>query len=95
MPGVVRIRNATNSSFEIRVDNTDGLSAISNVTVHYLVVEAGVYTVAQHGVKLEAVKHTSTVTDQNNSWVGQNRAYSSRYTSPVVVGQVMTYNDMS
>lgn len=92
-PGVVRIRNAAGSSFEVRVDNTDGPSAISNVTVHYFVVEEGVYTQATDGVTMEAVKFTSTVTDENNSWIGESRSYVNSYSSPVVLGQVMTYND--
>ncbi|HEY5578342.1 MAG TPA: hypothetical protein VIL12_01495, partial [Acidimicrobiia bacterium] len=44
-------------------------------------------------VKMEARKFTSTVTDENNSWSGQSRSYSSSYTTAVVLGQVMTYND--
>jgi hypothetical protein len=58
-----------------------------------MVVEQGVYTKAEHGVKMEAVKFSSTVTDENNSWVGQSMPYSNSYANPVVLGQVMTYND--
>jgi hypothetical protein len=91
-PGVVRIQNASGNSFEVRVDCA-GTSAISDVTVYYLVVEEGVYTEAAHGVKMEAVKYQSTVTDYPHSFVGESRSYSNSYTNPVVVGQVMTYND--
>ena len=91
-PAVVRIRNATGSSFDVRVDAAGGATP-SSMDVHYMVVEEGVYTVAADGVKMEAVKYNSTVTDENNSWVGQARTYSNTYTSPVVLGQVMTYND--
>ena len=42
---------------------------------------------------MEAVKFTSTVTDRKGSWVGQAQSYSNTYANPVVVGQVMTYND--
>jgi hypothetical protein len=42
---------------------------------------------------MEAVKYTSTVTDRKSNWNGESQAYSNTYTSPVVVGQVMTYND--
>jgi len=52
-----------------------------------------VYNEADHGVKMEAVKFTSTVTDQYNSWIGESRDYANAYTTPVVVGQVMTYHD--
>jgi hypothetical protein len=91
-PAVVRISNASGNSFDVRVDAAGG-AAPSGLDVHYIVVEEGVYTVAANGVKMEAVKYNSTVTDENNSWVGQPQTYSNSYTSPVVLGQVMTYND--
>ena len=89
-PGVVRIRNASGNSFDVRVDRA-GPTAISGVAVHYVVVEEGVYDEPDY--KLEAVKYTSTVTDENNSWTGQSRSYQQTYAAPVVVGQVMSYND--
>jgi hypothetical protein len=92
-PGVVRVRTTANNSFEVRVNNTTNNAAIGGIPVHYLVVEAGVYTLAQHGVKMEAVKFNSTVTAENNNWTSQSRTYSNSYTNPVVLGQVMTYND--
>jgi hypothetical protein len=94
VPVVTRIRNAQGNSFEVRVQRADKLTAaVSGVSVQYLVVEAGVYTLAKHGVKMEAVKYDSTVTDRRGSWVGQQRTYANAYASPVVVGQVMTAND--
>ena len=91
-PGVVRIQNATGSSFDIRVDPAGGATP-ANIDIHYMVVEEGVYTVAGDGVKMEAVKYLSTVTDDDSSWVGENRGYAKTYTVPVVLGQVMTYTD--
>jgi hypothetical protein len=91
-PVVVRVRNAAGNSFEMKVDSTDG--TIPNpVDVYYMVVEEGVYTQAADGVQMEAHKMTSTVTDENDSWVGQSRPYSNAYTDPVVLGQVMSAND--
>jgi hypothetical protein len=92
VPAVVRLRNASGNSFEVRVDGADG-GAPANVTVHYTAVEEGVYTQAADGVKMEAVKFTSTVTDHDSSWAGEARTYANSYTDPVVVGQVMTYSD--
>ena len=89
-PGVVRIQNAAGNSFQIRVDAA-GATAVGTMDVHYVVMEEGVYDEA--GYKIEAVKFTSTVTDENNSWSGESRSYQQAYASPVVVGQVMTYND--
>ncbi len=92
-PASVRIQNATSSSFDVRVDAA-GPTAVSNISVYYMVVEEGVYTQAQDGVTMEAVKYSSTVTDNASAtWNGESRTYANSYTTPVVVGQVMTYND--
>jgi hypothetical protein len=49
---VVRLRNAQGSSFEVRVDRTDGSTApIAPVAVQCAVLEEGVYTAAQHGIQ--------------------------------------------
>ena len=93
-PLVARIRNASGDSFEVKVHRLDGsTAAISNVSVHYMVVEEGVYNVNDHGVKMEAVKFTSSVTDSRSSWAGESRSYANSYANPVVLGQVMTCND--
>ena len=93
-PLVVRIKNASGNNFDVRVDRADNSSAaVSGIDVHYMVVERGTYNAAQHGVKMEADKFNSAITDENGSWVGQSRSYDNAYTNPVVLGQVMTYND--
>jgi hypothetical protein len=89
---VTRIRNASGNSFELMVQNPAG-AALSGQTVHYMVVEEGSYTIAEDGVKMEAVKYVSTVTDRKNSWNAEARTYANSYSAPVVVGQVMTAND--
>ena len=94
VPVVTRVRNAGSNSFELRVARADGqTSAPAPVPVTYLVVEAGVYTQAEHGITMEAVTFTSTVTDSSGSWVGTLRSYANSYTTPVVLGQVMSAND--
>lgn len=92
-PGVVRIQNTSGNQFDVRVDAANGTDAISGVTVHYSVIEEGVYTEAEHGLKAEAVRYQSTVTDRKSNWVGESRSYANQYQSPVVVGQVMSYSD--
>ena len=92
-PMVVRLRNTLGNSFEIKLDRTDGLTAPLNADVHYVVVEEGAYQAPTHGIALEAVKYTSTVTDRSGSWHGESRTYSNTYTEPVVFGQVMSAND--
>ncbi|MEQ9264433.1 MAG: PKD domain-containing protein [Balneolaceae bacterium] len=92
LPAVTRIRNASGNSFEVKVQNP-GNTALSGYTVHYMVMEEGVYTDAADGVKMEAVKFTSTTTDFKGSWSAQSQSYSNSYSSPVVLGQVMSEND--
>jgi hypothetical protein len=92
-PAVPHVRNASGNSFEVKLVAAVGWTfEVSTADVYCMVVQAGVYNVAEHGVKMEAVKFTSTVTDRNTSWVGQNRAYGQPYTTPVVLGQVMSLN---
>ena len=90
VPVVTRIANVTPTSFTVRLQNPAGGAVVAD-TVSYLVVEEGVWTV--DGVKIEAWTYTSTVTDENNSWVGQAQSYGQSYTSPVILGQVMSTND--
>ena len=93
-PVVTQVRNVGGNSFELRVARADGQTgAVSPVTVTYLVVEAGVYTQAEHGITLEAVTFTSTLTDGPGSWLGTTRSYANSYPNPVVLGQVMSAND--
>ncbi len=92
-PLVTRIQNATGSSFDVMVQRADGSAAVTTADVYFFVVEEGVYTVAENGIQLEAVKYNSTVTDGAGNWNGEQQAYNNTYISPVVLGQVMTYND--
>lgn len=92
LPAVARIRNTTNTSFEIKVQNP-GNTVLSNYTVRYLVADTGTYTLSDHGIKLEARKVLSTVTDEDGSWLGQSIGYAQSYINPVVLGQVMSAND--
>lgn len=92
-PMVVRVRNVGANSFEFVAQNVNDGSFESGYSVYFIVVEAGVYTEAGDGVTMEAILYNSTVTDQRPNWNGENRGYLNTYTNPVVVGQVMSYND--
>ncbi len=92
-PMVVRIRNVGANSFEFFVQNVNNDAPMAGYDVYFLIVEAGVYTMANDGVTMEAFTYNSTVTDEDDSWVGENRGYVNAYANPVVVGQVMSYND--
>jgi arylsulfatase A-like enzyme len=90
VPVVTRVSNVGPSSFEVRLQNpSDG--AVLAEKVSCLVVEAGVWNV--DGVRFEAQSYLSTVTDSDGSWLGESRSYAQSYTSPVVLGQVMSEND--
>jgi hypothetical protein len=56
-----------------------------------LVVEPGTYS---SPVKMEAVFINVTTTDRNGNFAGSSVSYKQSYTSPVVLGQVVTANDM-
>ena len=89
-PVVARVSNVTSTSFDLRLQNpSDQTVAAENVS--YLVIEEGIWTV--DGVKIEAQKYLSTVTDEDGSWVGEAQSYGQSYINPVVVGQVMSEND--
>jgi beta-lactam-binding protein with PASTA domain len=90
---VTRITNVTSSGFDLKIDRTDGLTGPVSIDVSVVVVDEGVYTQAVDGVTMEAVKFTSTVTAENDSWVAESRSFQNSYTTPVVVGQVMSTND--
>lgn len=90
VPVVTRISNVGASSFDVRIQNPS-LGVVATDTVDYLVVEEGVWTV--DGVAVEAFTYNSTVTDENNSWVGEAQGYGQTYADPVVLGQVMSEND--
>ncbi len=93
-PLVTRIRNAQGNSFELMLQRADLSSdPVSPTDVHYLVVEAGVYTEAEHGIRMEAVMFETTTTDRAGRWQGEARSYAQPYQQPVVLGQVMTAHD--
>lgn len=92
IPVITRIRNATNNSFDIRIQVPRG-NTNETYTVDYMVAEEGTYNETEHGVKMEAVKALSTQTAHSQNWLLEARSYANNYTSPVVFGQVMSYND--
>jgi hypothetical protein len=89
-PIVVRVSNAIPTSFDVRLQNPSG-GAVTAENVDCLVVEEGVWTI--DGIDIEAQTYLSTVTDEDNNWPGEAQSYGGSYTSPVVLGQVMTEND--
>ncbi|MCA9836180.1 MAG: hypothetical protein KC422_04675 [Trueperaceae bacterium] len=100
LPELVRVRNAAGSSFEVRLQNPSG-STLKAERVYCLVAEEGVWKLPD-GLKFEARRFTSKVTnyftqdaDGAGAWSGNGTRvnYGQTYTSPVILGQVMTFND--
>jgi hypothetical protein len=97
-PLVSRVRHAEGNSFEVMLQRADGASgAIEDVDVQFLVVEEGIYNVADHGIKMEAARVGSSTTDTAGDFVGQPvvlaHDWEDHYFIPVMLGQVMSYND--
>lgn len=91
-PVVARVQSAAGNTFQVRVQTTNGTQA-GTFDIDYVVVEEGVYNIADHGVTMEAVRTVSRRTAVSGVWVRERRSYGNSYTNPVVVGQVMTAND--
>ncbi len=91
-PAVVRVRNAASTGFEVRLQNPGNGSAVTASTVRCLVAESGYHSLPD-GRQFEAHKQKSSVTDNTGSWVGESATILGNYTTPVVLGQVMTFND--
>lgn len=89
-PIVPRVSAVTATGFRVRLQNPSGAGVVAD-TVHYLVMEEGVWTL--DGVNFEAQRYTSTVTDVSPTFNGQSQTYGQVYTNPVVLGQVMSEND--
>ncbi len=91
LPAVVRVRNVSGSGFEVKVQNPSN-SALNDLAVFCLAMESGRWTMPD-GRLIEAQIYNSTVTDRAGGWNAQTQSYLNSYTSPVVIGQVMTEND--
>ncbi len=91
-PVVVRIKDVTNNSFDIRIQNPGGTTQ-KVYNVQYLATEAGVYTEELHGINMEAVFMDADETASTAGWTIEKREYQNTYQQPVVLGQVMSHND--
>ena len=91
LPAVVRMRNVRSRSFQIMIQNPSN-QVLKGRKVHCVIVEEGAYNLPD-GRKIESRKYLSTTTYHDQSWNGDTQTYLNRYTNPIVLGQVMTYND--
>ncbi len=93
-PVVTRLKQVRGNRFDIKLDRLDKLSGEVRVDVSIVAAEVGKYTVAEHGVKMEVVRFPLTPTANNQSWVSVSRAYQNSYQNPVIVGQVLSYQNV-
>jgi type IV secretory pathway TrbD component len=91
---IPRMRDVTGDGMWIRADSADrDITIVEGVAISCLIVEAGVYTVATHGVSMEAVRYDSVAffgRYQPLRYTGETRTYLQAYSRPVVVGSVMS-----
>jgi hypothetical protein len=95
VPVVVRVTHVTRKSFKVLVQNPSNKKDVISRQVHCLIVEAGVWTLPD-GRKIEARRGImSSRADGRDAWiVPQKQPYQHTYSQdPVVLGQVMSYND--
>jgi hypothetical protein len=92
LPTAIRVDNVTATSFDVRLQIAGDVGSVTADEVYYIVMEEGGWTMPD-GRKVEAQKYLSTVTSENNSWVDEDQTYLNMYTTPVVLGQVMSEND--
>ena len=92
-PSVVRLRNVGAAGFELKIGVTRPQHYVPAATVHCLVVEEGVYTYADDGVKMEAFRYSARRTDRSPRFRGQRHRLANLYDDAVTVAQVMSHND--
>ncbi len=99
-PAVVRIRNITATSFDVRIQGWEDSAAVAG-DVHCLISDEGAFTLP-NGTKYEArtvvSDRTSGRSSTDGGWNQANlenvsSAITQTYTNHVVLGQVISYND--
>ena len=94
-PVVARLRNVGPTSFEIKLQNPGDISNVVADVVHYVVMEEGTNQLPD-GRKIEAQRVLSDGTNENDNWTTNRQeqiTFGHTFTTPIVLGQVMTHND--
>ncbi len=94
---VVRINNLLSGSMDIRLQRPRNGTDITVGDVYCIVVEEGNHTIGGFNSRdMEAYRVTSDETNNNTNWLNirmEHPSYQQSYSMPVVLGQVITYND--
>lgn len=96
----VRVRNVGATSFQLRIQQFENSNTVAASDVHCIIADEGAYN--SGGLKFEAHRVLSTGTSGLSvpgGWGSANTqeitgSLSQSYTSPVVLGQVMSFNDV-
>lgn len=94
-PAVVRVANVSKTSCTIKLQNPGDEHPVTANIVHVLIMEEGVHFL-NDGRKVEAKRVLSDGTNHDSDWssiTAENVGYDASFTNPVVLGQVMSYND--
>ena len=91
LPAIVRVQNVLANSFEVRLQSPRG-DVLSERPVHCIVVEQGSW-VMPNGRTIEANQYVSTKTDHSESFEGEMQNLKNSFQNPIVIGQVLSYND--
>ena len=95
-PAVVRVTNVQSTSFDVRLQNPGDLVSVTSDDVHCIIMEEGDWTLID-GRAVEAYRVLSDDTGYQGSGWGNSRmesvGYTRSYSNPVVLGQVMSYNN--
>ncbi|MEL6569482.1 MAG: hypothetical protein AAFQ22_13780 [Pseudomonadota bacterium] len=95
-PAVVRVDPNAADSFRVRVQQFEDSSVVTPSTVFCIVSETGVFTLPG-GLKYEALTVLSDQTSGRSVGWQQSRlealSLSTSFTTPIVLGQVMSFND--
>ena len=90
-PFVIRMQNVEATGFEVRLQNPSGV-VMSGESLFCLTAEEGAW-ILPNGSLFEAHRVESTLTDDNGNWRGERVEYLRSYRQPMVLGQVMSFND--
>lgn len=99
---IVRVRSVTSTSFDVRIQQFENSSIVTASDVHCMIADEGAYNVPG-GLKFEARTVLSDRTSGlavTNGWneINQEEVTASltqSYSAPVVLGQVMSFNDVN
>lgn len=90
-PAIARVQNIRATSFEVRLQSPGG-DDLPERPVHCIVVEQGSW-IMPDGRTIEANQYVSTKTDHSESFEGEMQLLKNTFRKPIVIGQVLSYND--